>query len=155
MKWLREALMAALSVLVLVVVMPFIPTGVFIQQRGLTVEYPHYYSTRTVTFPSMGGLSVEVMDGGHVLVDCNQSSERTHFEERGLDPIQADLKCDLSDGVYTLRYCVWAIGPFGIELAPSCLEAEFIVGLPVIERQQMLIENLKVDIQELQEEVKR
>lgn len=142
------------AVALLYLATPFLPTSLIIQVRDLTVTpEQEVYLTRTVTAPSDGFFTYEIMQGDKVLPECNRSG-RTYYEQRGLDPINYTLPCaPLPEGDYEMRMCISAVGPFGIRLRPSCEDTNFTVG-PDVETRQMQLQEKIIMLEELVNELK-
>jgi len=141
---LKEFSMLLGAVATLYLATPFLPTALMIQVRDLTVTpEQEVYLSRTVSAPSDGYFSYEIMQqGGKVLPECNRSG-RTFYEARGLEPINYTLGCaPLPEGDYEMRMCISAVGPFGIRLRPSCEDTDFVVGADLETRQMQLQEKI-------------
>lgn len=154
-KWLREFFILVGVLFVLYVATPFLPTSLMIQIRDLSVTPDQMvYLTRTVTAPTEGHFSIEVMrDGDTLLPRCNRSGE-AFYEERGDTPINYKLNCaPLPEGEYEMRMCISADGPFNTRLSPSCVAAPFTVGLDKQSRLLQLQEQVNM-LEELVQELK-
>ena len=150
MKWLRRNMVTAMAALiVLAMLTPILPSSLLVQQRALSVDNTGFVtSVRTVTVPVDIRIQREVMRGQEIIVPCNKTTY-THFEARGLEPVQFSLNCELTDGDYTLRYCLSVDAPLNMELRPLCTEADFVIGEPVYEQLQRQVEELQQEIEVL------
>ena len=154
LKMLREFVYVVIALGVFYLVVPFLPTSILIQMKELKVTSEQdVYLTRTVTAPTDGFFTSEVMQGDHLLIECNRSG-RTFFEQRGEIPVDYTLSCaPLDEGEYEMTLCISAVGPMGIRLRPSCLTTDFTVGPSVEMRQDDLQEQIQMLedlVQELQ-----
>jgi hypothetical protein len=148
----RHTLFALVAVAVIVICVPFIPSSVLIQLRGLTVADGHYTLDRTVTIPSDASMLYEVGNRYTSLPECNRLEPLIHYERRDT-PITVPLICDPSEGDWVMRYCVEVRGVFGITFAPTCIEAGFTVGPTSVEKMIMQQGLMNKKIMELQEQI--
>lgn len=150
----KEFSMLLGAVATLYLATPFLPTALIIQVRDLTVTpEQEVFLTRTVTAPSDGYFTYEVMQGKTLLPECNRSG-RTFYEQRGFDPINYTLGCaPLPEGDYEMRMCISAVGPFGVRLRPSCEDTDFTVG-PDLETRQMQLQEQIIMLEELVQDLK-
>jgi len=129
MRLVYSSVYAAVAVVVLWLITPFLPSSFLIQPVDLEIEDNHLEYTRTVTVETNADFTTEVTQGREVFEQCGASGS-TFFEERGLEPVVWHFPCELPDGEYEVSVCVSASW-FGVPMRPACLTEEWVVGEPV------------------------
>ena len=154
MNWIREFFFAVIAMFLLLLAVPLLPTAIMIQVKDLTVTAEQeVFLTRTVTVPTDGLYTYEIMQGDRLLPECNRSGQ-TFYEARGLEPINYTLNCSpLPEGEYEMRMCVTAVAVAGIRLRPHCENADFTVG-PTYEMRQQALEDQIIMLEELVQDLK-
>jgi len=125
----KELLYFAAATLLIILILPFLPTTLLIQPQSLAVVGDQVHMTRTVTLPVGGRYKHEferLTPPPNVPLVCFKTGV-AHYEVRGLTPIVYDHDCDFgSDSAeWLFRSCWQAEAIFGIFLRPVCLTTVF------------------------------
>ena len=143
MRLVYSSVYAAVAVIVLWLITPFLPSSFLIQPVDLEIEDNHLEYTRTVTVETNADFTTEVTQGREVFEQCGASGS-TFFEERGLEPVVWHFPCELPAGEYEVAVCVSASW-FGVPMRPTCLTEEWVVGEPADLKEQFDMIQRQID----------